>query len=83
MVNKSVTHRSGDLISRDALLQEINAAVYYGQCYGLMDVLDIIHSAPAVNCETAENCGTCNDKRPYCPTDCPTAYVTRAKISRS
>ena len=79
MQNKNTTPQSGRLISRPTLLADIENAIYYGQCHGLLDVLDIIRAAPAAGEESAENCSTCNDNRPYCPTDCPTQFVTRAK----
>lgn len=81
MQNKSTTPQTGDQISRIRLLQDIERAIYEGRCSGLLDVLEIIRQAPAANETTAENCSTCNDNRPYCPTDCPTPYMTRAKAS--
>lgn len=82
MQNKSTTSQTGDQISRGQLLLDIENAIYYGQCHGLLDVLQIIRQAPAANEEPAENCSACNDNRPYCPTDCPTPYMTRAKASQ-
>lgn len=83
MQNKNTIPRSGDQISRRQLLQDIERAICQGQCHGLMDVLDIIRAAPAANEEPAESCSTCNDNRPYCPTDCPTQFVTRAKVRQN
>lgn len=82
MQKNKTTPQSGHLISRPTLLADIENAIYYGQCHGLLDVLDIIRAAPAANEEPAENCSTCNDNRPYCPTDCPTQFVTRAKTKQ-
>ena len=79
MQNRNTTPRNGDQISRTGLLQDIERAIYEGKCSGLLDVLEIIRQTPAANETPAANCSTCNDNRPYCPTDCPTQFVTRAK----
>lgn len=83
MQNKSTEPQTGDQISRSRLLQDIELAVSQGRCSGLLDVLAIIRQAPAAAEEPAENCGTCNDNRPYCPTDCPAQFVTRAKVRQN
>ncbi len=83
MQNKSTTSQTGDQISRSRLLQDIERAIHKGRCNGLLDVLAIIRQAPAATEEPDESCSTCNNNRPYCPTDCPAQFVTRAKANKN